>query len=139
MDQTTFFYQTKATENQTTTMATLVGHFLVPSLLVPPLSCSFCLFLLILHPIIFCCFTLLHLLVFSPSLTQSQGIPVNPKPFLNDLTGKSVMVKLKWGMEYKGLLKSVDAYMNLQVSSLLLTHTHPSFETFSFSFSISCT
>ena len=28
--------------------------------------------------------------------------PVNPKPFLNDLTGKPVIVKLKWGMEYKG-------------------------------------
>ena len=29
-------------------------------------------------------------------------MPVNPKPFLNDLTGKQVVVKLKWGMEYKG-------------------------------------
>ena len=27
---------------------------------------------------------------------------VNPKPFLKDLTGKAVIVKLKWGMEYKG-------------------------------------
>ena len=27
---------------------------------------------------------------------------VNPKPFLNDLTGKDVIVKLKWGMEYEG-------------------------------------
>lgn len=42
-------------------------------------------------------------------------IPVNPKPFLNDLTGKQVAVKLKWGMEYKGYLVSVDSYMNLQV------------------------
>ena len=41
--------------------------------------------------------------------------PINPKPFLNDLTGKPVLVKLKWGMEYKGYLVSVDAYMNLQV------------------------
>mmetsp|Transcript_793 Transcript_793/g.1009 ORF Transcript_793/g.1009 Transcript_793/m.1009 type:complete len:85 (-) Transcript_793:481-735(-) len=41
---------------------------------------------------------------------------VNPKPFLNDLTGKLVFVKLKWGMEYKGLLLSVDAYMNLQLA-----------------------
>ena len=31
-----------------------------------------------------------------------QTVPVNPKPFLNDLTGKPVIVKLKWGMEYKG-------------------------------------
>ena len=27
--------------------------------------------------------------------------PHNPKPFLNALTGKPVLVKLKWGMEYK--------------------------------------
>ena len=33
-----------------------------------------------------------------------QTVPVNPKPFLNDLTGKPVIVKLKWGMEYKGAL-----------------------------------
>ncbi|KAK4757259.1 hypothetical protein SAY87_007386 [Trapa incisa] len=44
-----------------------------------------------------------------------QTIPVNPKPFLNNLTGKPVIVKLKWGMEYKGFLVSVDSYMNLQV------------------------
>ena len=40
---------------------------------------------------------------------------VNPKPFLNDLTGKDVIVKLKWGMEYEGKLLSVDSYMNVQV------------------------
>jgi hypothetical protein len=34
--------------------------------------------------------------------TCMQSIPVNPKPFLNELTGKPVIVKLKWGMEYKG-------------------------------------
>ncbi|KAH8070873.1 hypothetical protein JL721_4790 [Aureococcus anophagefferens] len=39
---------------------------------------------------------------------------VNPKPFLNDLTGKNVLVKLKWGMEYEGKLLSVDSYMNVQ-------------------------
>jgi len=44
-----------------------------------------------------------------------QAMPLNPKPFLNGLTGKPVMVKLKWGMEYKGYLVSVDGYMNLQV------------------------
>jgi small nuclear ribonucleoprotein F len=38
---------------------------------------------------------------------------VNPKPFLADLTGKQVLVKLKWGMEYKGTLSSSDSYMNL--------------------------
>ncbi|GAB4821167.1 hypothetical protein N2152v2_008213 [Parachlorella kessleri] len=72
-------------------------------------------------------------------------VPVNPKPFINDLTGKQVIVKLKWGMvsarwlevehgqlefmvasvsgpvcdskEYKGYLVSTDAYMNLQLAS----------------------
>jgi hypothetical protein len=34
--------------------------------------------------------------------TPLQTVPVNPKPFLNNLTGKPVIVKLKWGMEYKG-------------------------------------
>jgi len=38
---------------------------------------------------------------------------VNPKPFLADLTGRVVRVKLKWGMEYQGTLNSSDSYMNL--------------------------
>ena len=45
------------------------------------------------------------------------GLIVNPKPFLNDLTSKPVIVKLKWGMEYRGYLVSVDSYMNLQLAS----------------------
>lgn len=48
----------------------------------------------------------------SPAL---QAVPLNPKPFLNGLTGKPVIVKLKWGMEYKGYLVSTDSYMNVQV------------------------
>merc|ERR1719276_243513 len=51
----------------------------------------------------------------SPDCTCHGDCPVNPKPFLNDLTGKLVLVKLKWGMEYKGTLKSIDSYMNLQL------------------------
>ena len=46
-----------------------------------------------------------------------SGAPINPKPFLASLTGKKVAVKLKWGMEYKGYLVSVDSYMNLQLAS----------------------
>lgn len=42
---------------------------------------------------------------------------MNPKPFLTALTGTSVIVKLKWGMEYKGLLMSIDSYMNLQLGN----------------------
>jgi small nuclear ribonucleoprotein F len=41
---------------------------------------------------------------------------MNPKPFLNSLLGKVVMVKLKWGHEYKGFLVSTDGYMNLQIA-----------------------
>lgn len=46
-----------------------------------------------------------------------QFQPVNPKPFLQLQTGKPVVVRLKWGMEYKGFLVSTDNYMNLQVRS----------------------
>ena len=46
---------------------------------------------------------------------QTQFI-VNPKPFLIDLTGRLVKVKLKWGMEYHGKLESTDAYMNIQLT-----------------------
>ena len=35
-------------------------------------------------------------------LRPPQNVPVNPKPFLQELTGKPAIVKLKWGMEYKG-------------------------------------
>ncbi|KAB5593398.1 Aspartyl-tRNA synthetase [Ceratobasidium theobromae] len=47
-----------------------------------------------------------------PSVT-----PVNPKPFLQELTGKPVFVRLKWGLEYKGYLVSTDSYMNLQLAN----------------------
>ena len=33
-----------------------------------------------------------------------MSMPMNPKPFLNGLTGKAVMVKLKWGHEYKVII-----------------------------------
>lgn len=39
----------------------------------------------------------------------------NPRPFLEELAGKMIFVKLKWGLEYKGYLLSSDAYMNLQL------------------------
>jgi len=34
---------------------------------------------------------------------------------MQELTGKAVYVRLKWGLEYKGFLVSTDGYMNLQV------------------------
>ena len=48
---------------------------------------------------------------------MSTHVVVNPKPFLTNLTGNLVIVKLKWGMEYKGLLMSIDSYMNLQLGN----------------------
>jgi len=48
---------------------------------------------------------------------QKQFVPVNPKPFLNNLIGKDVVVKLKWGMQYAGQLVSVDAYMNVLLAN----------------------
>lgn len=44
-------------------------------------------------------------------------MPTNPKPFLNALIGKFVIVKLKWGQEYKGYLVSADDFLNLQIVS----------------------
>ncbi|CAG9828798.1 unnamed protein product [Diabrotica balteata] len=41
---------------------------------------------------------------------------LNPKPFLSELIGKSITVKLKWGSEYKGYLVAYDGYMNIQLS-----------------------
>jgi small nuclear ribonucleoprotein F len=37
---------------------------------------------------------------------------------MQELTGKPVYVRLKWGLEYKGFLVSTDGYMNLQVRSV---------------------
>ncbi|KAI9589589.1 small nuclear ribonucleoprotein F [Glossina fuscipes] len=48
---------------------------------------------------------------------MSAAMPINPKPFLNGLTGKPVVIKLKWGHEYKGYLVSVDGYMNMQLAN----------------------
>ncbi|TYZ58613.1 hypothetical protein PybrP1_004360 [[Pythium] brassicae (nom. inval.)] len=45
-----------------------------------------------------------------------SGLILNPKPFLAGLTGKAVVARLKWGMEYRGVLMSVDSYMNLQLA-----------------------
>jgi small nuclear ribonucleoprotein F len=44
-----------------------------------------------------------------------MSVVCNPKPFLGGLTGQEVIVRLKWGQEYKGILTSIDSYMNLQL------------------------
>uniref|UniRef100_A0A8C4W3V7 Sm protein F n=1 Tax=Gopherus evgoodei TaxID=1825980 RepID=A0A8C4W3V7_9SAUR len=46
-----------------------------------------------------------------------MSLSLNPNPFLNGLTGKLVMVKLKWRMEYKGYLVSVNGYVNMQLAN----------------------
>lgn len=50
---------------------------------------------------------------------MAASMPLNPKPFLNELTGKPVKVKLKWGLIYEGFLVSVDNYMNLQLAKAI--------------------
>ncbi|KAM7209572.1 Like-Sm (LSM) domain containing protein [Naviculisporaceae sp. PSN 640] len=45
-------------------------------------------------------------------------VPVNPRPFLQDLVNQDVLVRLKWGQtEYKGRLVSIDSYMNIQLAN----------------------
>ncbi|KAJ9660661.1 hypothetical protein H2198_002403 [Neophaeococcomyces mojaviensis] len=42
--------------------------------------------------------------------------PVNPRPLLQSLINEEVVVRLKWGQtEYKGVLVSIDSYMNIQL------------------------
>ncbi|XP_050439103.1 small nuclear ribonucleoprotein F-like [Adelges cooleyi] len=50
-------------------------------------------------------------------MSKMMSMPINPKPYLNGLMGKTVIVKLKWGHEYKGFLVSTDSYMNIQLAS----------------------
>ena len=50
-------------------------------------------------------------------LLFQSNLLVNPMPFLQDLTGKSIQVKLKWGQVYQGQLASSDSYMNLQLTN----------------------
>lgn len=48
---------------------------------------------------------------------MSGFVPINPKPFLQDLINQQVVVRLKWDRtEYIGLLISVDSYMNVQLA-----------------------
>ncbi len=43
-------------------------------------------------------------------------VPINPRPMLQDLVNKEVIVRLKWNQQYKGRLVSTDSYMNLQLA-----------------------
>ncbi|ORY64128.1 uncharacterized protein BCR38DRAFT_434111 [Pseudomassariella vexata] len=45
-------------------------------------------------------------------------MPINPRPMLQDLVNKEIIVRLKWGeTEYKGRLVSIDSYMNIQLTN----------------------
>ncbi|KIW06836.1 uncharacterized protein PV09_02516 [Verruconis gallopava] len=47
---------------------------------------------------------------------MSTIVPINPKPFIQNLVGSKVNIRLKWGeTEYHGDLVSVDSYMNIQL------------------------
>jgi small nuclear ribonucleoprotein F len=41
---------------------------------------------------------------------------LNPNQYLTNSLGKSVKVKLKWGMSYHGILQTFDSYMNLSLN-----------------------
>jgi len=64
--------------------------------------------------------------------TTQMKTPLNPRPYINELVGKKILVRLKWGMTYTGkfnslihpyislfvnlgFLVSVDQYMNVQL------------------------
>ncbi|KAI0198850.1 small nuclear ribonucleoprotein F [Astrocystis sublimbata] len=45
-------------------------------------------------------------------------MPVNPRPMLQDLVNKDIVVRLKWGeTEYQGRLVSIDGYFNIQLTN----------------------
>ena len=50
-------------------------------------------------------------------------MPVNPKPFLQNLIGKMIIVKLKWGMEYKGTSMAFCHLLVTDVSFLYMPFT----------------
>ena len=66
--------------------------------------------------------------------TTQMKTPLNPRPYINELVGKKILVRLKWGMTYTGtkriscasienkilvlflgFLVSVDQYMNVHL------------------------
>lgn len=42
---------------------------------------------------------------------------VNPIPYLIELVNRKVSVRLKWGIDYQGILKSYDRYMNVLLNN----------------------
>ncbi|KAJ3450417.1 small nuclear ribonucleoprotein f [Anaeramoeba flamelloides] len=46
---------------------------------------------------------------------KKDQFPLNPKPFLEQLLGCRVVVKLKWGEDYRGELFAFDEFMNFHL------------------------
>lgn len=47
------------------------------------------------------------------STTVTQTKRQNPSDFLKQITGRSVVVKLNNGSDYRGILRCLDGYMNI--------------------------
>nr|UXY88074.1 small nuclear ribonucleoprotein E-like [Cryptomonas curvata] len=50
-------------------------------------------------------------------MTIQTNLIINPKNFLISLINKKILVRLKWGIEYKGILVSFDDYINIRISN----------------------
>ncbi len=48
-------------------------------------------------------------------MEEQLDLIINPKRFLTALINKKIMVRLKWGIEYKGTLVSFDDYINIRI------------------------
>jgi len=42
---------------------------------------------------------------------------ISPKKYLKSLEGNRVLIKLKWGIEYRGILVSSDSYLNIRLTN----------------------
>ncbi|KFY71091.1 hypothetical protein V499_08702 [Pseudogymnoascus sp. VKM F-103] len=55
---------------------------------------------------------------YTHNTAKMSVMPVNPRPMLQSLVNEEVVVRLKWGQtEYKGILVSIDSYMNIQLTN----------------------
>ncbi|KAJ1464971.1 small nuclear ribonucleoprotein F [Baffinella frigidus] len=46
---------------------------------------------------------------------EIEAIIISPKKFLKSLEGHRVLIKLKWGMQYRGNVVSSDSYLNIRL------------------------
>ena len=74
-------------------------------------------FLNILLEYEFNCFEPIEKVSLLLSMDRGASHITNPKPFLQQLIGQVVIVVLKWGVSYKGVLVSYDNYFNYQLQN----------------------